>query len=77
MRDFKEAVIAFSPQMAIERDSLQQMLNEKLYHHWRVERMTTKAKRVIKDLFEVYLKNPKQFLISLFIFKSTELMTNL
>ena len=56
----KEAIIGFSKQMASERDQLQDMLNEKLYHHWRVERMTTKARRVIKDLFEVYLKNPKQ-----------------
>ncbi|MEI7999114.1 MAG: deoxyguanosinetriphosphate triphosphohydrolase [Candidatus Omnitrophota bacterium] len=56
----KEKVIRFSKQMALERDGLQQMLNDKLYHHWRVERMTTKAKRVIQDLFDVYLKNPKQ-----------------
>ena len=56
----KEIVVGFSKQMASERDYLQQMLNEKLYHHWRVERMTAKARRVIQDLFEVYLKNPKQ-----------------
>ncbi len=56
----KEVVVGFSSQMASERDILQNMLNEKLYHHWRVERMTTKAKRVIKDLFDVYIKNPKQ-----------------
>jgi dGTPase len=56
----KEVVIGFSVQMASERDVLQNMLNEKLYHHWRVERMTTKAKRIINDLFDVYIKNPKQ-----------------
>ena len=56
----KQKIIGFSSLMASERDALQQILNEKLYHHWRVERMTTKARRVIKDLFEVYLKNPKQ-----------------
>ncbi|MBI3601628.1 MAG: deoxyguanosinetriphosphate triphosphohydrolase [Candidatus Omnitrophica bacterium] len=56
----KETIVGFSKQMASERDCLQQMLNEKLYHHWRVERMTTKARRVIEDLFEVYIKNPKQ-----------------
>lgn len=60
VKTHKEPVIGFSSQMASERDSLQQMLNEKLYHHWRVERMTTKAKRVIRDLFDVYIKNPKQ-----------------
>lgn len=56
----KQKVIGFSASMAKQRDVLQQTLNEKLYHHWRVERMTTKARRVIEDLFEVYLKNPKQ-----------------
>ncbi len=57
---YKQPVVCFSRQMAEERDGLQQTLNDKLYHHWRVERMTTKAKRVIQNLFEVYLKNPKQ-----------------
>ncbi len=56
----KQKIIGFSSLMASERDALQQILNEKLYHHWRVERMTTKARRVINDLFEVYLKNPMQ-----------------
>ncbi|MBF0489771.1 MAG: deoxyguanosinetriphosphate triphosphohydrolase [Candidatus Omnitrophica bacterium] len=56
----KESVVGFSTQMALERDALQNMLNEKLYHHWRVERMTTKARRIVKDLFDVYIKNPKQ-----------------
>jgi len=53
-------VVGFSKPMHEEREHLQHLLNEKLYHHWRVERMTAKARRIIRDLFEVYLKNPKQ-----------------
>ncbi|MBF0511919.1 MAG: deoxyguanosinetriphosphate triphosphohydrolase [Candidatus Omnitrophica bacterium] len=53
-------VACFSPKMQKERDYLQKLLNEKLYHHWRVERMTAKARRVIRGLFAVYLKDPKQ-----------------
>jgi dGTPase len=53
-------VVGFSRAMHQEREFLQQLLNEKLYHHWRVERMTAKARRIIRDLFDVYLKNPKQ-----------------
>ncbi len=49
-----------------EREYLQQLLNEKLYHHWRVERMTAKARRIIRDLFDVYLKNPKQLPYSVY-----------
>lgn len=56
----KETIIGFSPSMARERNHLQGMLNEKLYHHHRVVRMTEKAGRVIKDLFDVYKKNPAQ-----------------
>jgi dGTPase len=56
----RDYVVGFSKAMHQEREYLQQLLNEKLYHHWRVERMTTKARRIIRDLFDVYLKNPKQ-----------------
>jgi dGTPase len=56
----KEYVVGFSAAMKSQRDELQSMLNTKLYHHWRVERMTFKAKRILKDLFNVYLQNPKQ-----------------
>ncbi len=55
-----EYAVGFSPQMKEERDELQAMLNDKLYHHWRVERMTFKAKRILSELFHVYLDNPKQ-----------------
>lgn len=53
-------VVGFSPLMHQEREYLQQLVNDKLYHHWRVERMTAKASRIIRDLFTVYLRNPKQ-----------------
>jgi len=58
--------IDFSPEMAEERNKLQKLLNEKLYHHYRVERMTSKAKRVIGDLFDVYEKNPNQLPYSVY-----------
>jgi dGTPase len=33
---------------------------ERLYHHYRVMRMSIKAKRFIKELFCVYEQNPNQ-----------------
>jgi len=60
VKGLKKRLIIFSDQMARERDELQSLLNEKLYHHYRVERMTSKAKRIITDLFEAYEKNLKQ-----------------
>ncbi len=61
-----EVLIGFSKTMTEERNHLQAMLNEKLYHHYRVERMTTKARRILKDLFEVYANNPKQLPYSIY-----------
>lgn len=56
----ESGVIDFSPSMKLEREFLQSLLSEKLYHHYRVERMTSKASRVVQDLFDVYCKNPNQ-----------------
>jgi dGTPase len=66
VKDRRDYVVAFSVQMHQEREYLQQLLNKKLYHHWRVERMTAKARRVIRDLFDVYLRNPKQLPYSIY-----------
>lgn len=56
----KTDVISFSPQMKRERVFLQNLLNQKLYHHYRVVRMTSKAQRIIDDLFAVYVQEPHQ-----------------
>ena len=55
-----KGVVDFSHKMARERETLQAILFEKVYHHWRVERMTSKARRILNELFDVYLDNPKQ-----------------
>lgn len=60
VKKFKGTVISFSPVMVKERKILQDLLHERFYHHPRVVRMTEKARRVINDLFEIYLRNPKQ-----------------
>ncbi|MBF0385240.1 MAG: deoxyguanosinetriphosphate triphosphohydrolase [Candidatus Omnitrophica bacterium] len=53
-------IIGFSPQMVEERKYLQGLLMNKLYLHYRVVRMTEKARRTINDLFAVYRDNPMQ-----------------
>ena len=60
------SVIDFSPALKEERDYLQTVLNKKLYHHYRVVRMTDKANRIIHDLFEVYKENPTQLPYSVY-----------
>ncbi|OGX35774.1 MAG: hypothetical protein A3C36_03700 [Omnitrophica WOR_2 bacterium RIFCSPHIGHO2_02_FULL_52_10] len=56
----KDVIVGFSPDVKKERDDLQSLLNEKFYRHSRVLRMTDKAKRIINDLFKVYMETPEQ-----------------
>ncbi len=53
-------VVSFSGAMLNLRKPLRIFLMEKLYHHYRVIRMSTKAKRFIQELFNVYLEKPEQ-----------------
>ena len=55
-----EPLVGFSPSMAALRQPLKAFLRQDLYHHYRVSRMSTKAKRFIAQLFAVYLKQPEQ-----------------
>ncbi len=52
--------IAFSENMQGRRKPLRQFLMKNLYQHYRVVRMSDKAARFIKRLFEVYLAKPQQ-----------------
>ena len=52
-------IVTFSPGMRCLRAPLRQHLMDKLYHHYRVVRMSNKAKRFIKELFEVYVDKPQ------------------
>jgi dGTPase len=54
-------VVAFSDEMRHNDWALKEFLFERMYRHYRVNRMSTKARRVIHDLFSLYLAEP-QFL---------------
>jgi len=53
-------LVDFSSKVRELRKPLRQFLMQKLYHHYRVVRMSTKAKRFIRELFCEYLKRPAQ-----------------
>jgi dGTPase len=53
-------VVAFSKEILSLRRPLREFLMENLYRHYRVVRMSTKAKRFIQELFRVYLDDPMQ-----------------
>lgn len=52
-------LVALSPSLQQKTKELKTFLYENMYGHWRVVRMQEKAKRIVKDLFEAYLSNPK------------------
>jgi dGTPase len=60
VRNNKSKVVAFSGTMLALRKPLRALLMQKLYHHYRVERMILKSKRFLTELFNVYLRNPGQ-----------------
>jgi len=53
-------IVSFSKPMRSLRKPLRGFLMENLYNHYRVIRMSSKAKRFIQELFTIYLNNPRQ-----------------
>ncbi len=47
-------LIAFSPAMQLQQRELKQFLRSRLYRHYRVNRMSSKAGRVVRELFEAF-----------------------
>ncbi|GAB4168965.1 MAG: deoxyguanosinetriphosphate triphosphohydrolase [Rhodocyclaceae bacterium] len=45
---------AFGTRMRAEQNALKAFLNERLYRHYRVRRMTAKARRIVTDLFDAF-----------------------
>lgn len=58
-------MLAFSAEMAEQQKAMKSFLRNNLYRHYRVLRMSSKAKRVINDLFAVFMDDtrllPPQF----------------
>ena len=55
VRRHPEPLLRFGDQVRAEHLELKRYLRERLYKHYRVLRMTTKARRVIRELFEALL----------------------
>jgi dGTPase len=50
-------LVAFSPDVAKEQLELKQFLNQRLYRHYKVLRMTSKARLVVTRLFETFVND--------------------
>lgn len=52
------AMIRFSDRIRDEQAELKRFLHSNLYRHYRVSRMSSKARRVISDLFQAFMNEP-------------------
>jgi dGTPase len=59
VRALKEPVAAFSDEMRQNDRALKEFSFERMYRHHRVNRMSSKARRVVHDLFALYLAEPE------------------
>ncbi len=53
------ALIAFSDELNIKQRELKKFLYTHLYRHYRVMRMSAKAQRIIRELFDVFMKDSR------------------
>jgi dGTPase len=53
------ALIAFSDELNAKQRELKKFLHTHLYRHYRVMRMSAKAQRIIRDLFGVFMEDPR------------------
>ena len=59
VRGLSEPIAAFSTQMQDNDRSLKEFLFENMYRHFRLNRMASKARRVLTDLFDLLLSEPQ------------------
>ena len=60
VRCASQDLVGFSPEMRSRNRELKDLLFNRLYRHHRVMRMQVKAKRLISELFDAYLSEPRQ-----------------
>ena len=59
VRNFGAPLVGFSEPLDRDNKALKEFLFERMYRHYRVNRMTSKARRVVADLFTLYVDEPE------------------
>ena len=49
-------LIVFSDEMSVNMKEIRKFLTSKMYKHFEINRMTSKAKRIVTDLYKIYAK---------------------
>ena len=59
VRAHRGPLIRFGAPMLAQHRELKQLLRRRLYRHYRVFRMSMKAQRIVRDLFDVFFDTPR------------------
>ena len=59
VRRLGKPFVVFGKQMHENNKALQSFLNDRMYRHERVEQIMARARRVMHDLFDAYMNDPK------------------
>lgn len=59
VRALDHALVAFSPDMAEDLARLRKFLHERMYRHWRVNRTRSQARRILGEMFTLFLREPE------------------
>ncbi|HHT9153494.1 MAG TPA: deoxyguanosinetriphosphate triphosphohydrolase [Candidatus Hypogeohydataceae bacterium YC40] len=60
VRRCPQLIVDFSPEISEKKKKLEKFLWENVYTHYRVARMSDKARRFVEELFKAFVANPKQ-----------------
>ncbi len=58
VRELGRALVAFSPAMNDDLARLRAFLHERMYRHWRVNRTRSQARRILAEMFDLFLAEP-------------------
>ena len=58
VRSLGKALVAFSPQMNEDLSRLRAFLYERMYRHWRINRTRSQARRILAEMFQLFLAEP-------------------
>jgi dGTPase len=58
VRQLGHALVAFSPQMNEDLSRLRKFLFDRMYRHWRVNRTRSQARRILAEMFQLFLAEP-------------------
>ena len=59
VRALGSALVAFSPDMSEDLARLRAFLYERMYRHWRVNRTRSQARRLLAEMFDLFINEPE------------------